>query len=82
MILQEPAPIIGVKRNDDNAVVIDLLAWCETDEFFNAEYYLKEEVKKAFDENGISIPFPQIDVHMKGQKAPSDQQDTQQLTDH
>ena len=65
LILQEPAPAIGVKSNDDSAVVLDLMAWCNTEDFFNAGYYLNEEVRKAFDENGISIPFPQVDVHMK-----------------
>lgn len=67
LIMDDPAPSIGVKRNDDNAVVLDLLAWCATDDYFKAEYYLKEEVKKAFDANGITIPFPQVDVHMKEQ---------------
>lgn len=67
VILDEPAPNIGVKRHDDSAVVLDLLAWCRTEDFFDAGYYLKEEVKKAFDANGIKIPFPQVDVHVKEQ---------------
>ena len=65
LILKDPAPGVGVRRNDDSAVVLDLMAWCATDDYFSAEYYLKEEVKKAFDGEGINIPFPQIDVHVR-----------------
>ena len=68
LVLDDPAPSIGVKRQDESAVVLDLLAWCKTDDFFNAGYYLKEEVKKAFDEAGIEIPFPQVDVRIKEDK--------------
>ena len=65
LILDEPAPGIGVRRHDDSAVILELLAWCETENYFKAEYYLKEEVKKAFDEGGIRIPFQELDVHIR-----------------
>ena len=66
MVLQEPEPSIGVARHDDSAVVIEALVWCRTEDYFATEYYMKEAVKKAFDEGGIDIPFPQMDVHIKG----------------
>lgn len=63
MILDEPKPIIGVSNNDDSAVVLDLMAYCRTEDFFNTGYYLQENVKLAFDQAGIEIPFPQVVVH-------------------
>lgn len=65
MILDEPKPIIGVRSNDDSAVVLDLMAYCRTEDFFNAGYYLQENVKLNFEKAGIQIPFPQMDVHVK-----------------
>ena len=65
LVLKEPAPIIGINRNDDSAVVLDLMAYCRTEDYFDTGYYLNQYVKKAFDENGIQIPFPQMDVHVK-----------------
>ena len=67
MTLKENPPSIGVRRHDDSAVVLELLAWCRTEDYFKTDYYLKEEVKKAFDEEGIAIPFPQVDIHMTKQ---------------
>ena len=68
LILDDPAPGIGVRKQDDSAVVLDLLAWCRTEDYFKAGYYLQEEVKKAFDREGIEIPFPQMEVSIKEEK--------------
>lgn len=65
LVLKQPAPIIGINRNDDSAVVLDLMAYCRTEDYFDTGYYLNHHVKQAFDENGIQIPFPQMDVHVK-----------------
>lgn len=39
--------------------------WCKTGDYWTVNYDLLESVKTAFDENGISIPFNQLDVHVK-----------------
>ncbi|MEG0830453.1 MAG: mechanosensitive ion channel [Anaerovoracaceae bacterium] len=65
MIHQEPAPIIGVAGQQDNCIALDLKVWCETDDYWDVKYFLEENVKLAFDEAGITIPFPQMDVHIK-----------------
>lgn len=62
LVLDEPAPIIGIRRQDDSAVVMDLMAYCATKDYFDTRYYLQEAVKKAFSEAGIVIPFPQMEV--------------------
>lgn len=64
LVLKTPEPSIGVRSNDDSAIVLDLLAWCRTEDYFNTEYYLLEEVKKAFDADGIKIPYPHLVVQM------------------
>ncbi len=64
LVIKDKAPSIGVIRHDDSAVVLDLLAWCRTEDYFKTEYDLNERVQKAFEENGIQIPFPQVDVHL------------------
>lgn len=56
-------PAVGVASHGDSAVIIDALAWCSNDDYYNARYYLLEEVKKEFDEAGIEIPYPQVTVH-------------------
>lgn len=63
-IYQEPAPTVGVAGLGDNAVNLALRVWCDTEEYWNVFYFLNEQVKLAFDEAGISIPYPQMDVHI------------------
>ena len=59
----EKEPLIGVSSYGDNAVEYDAFAWCRSDDYFEARYYLLEHLKKAFDEEGIEIPYPQLTVH-------------------
>jgi small conductance mechanosensitive channel len=64
LLLEEPEPVIGVSGQKTSQVVIDVLVWAKTEDRWSAKYYMEEEVKKAFDRNGISIPFDQMDVHI------------------
>lgn len=63
-IMEEPQPVIGVASHGDNAVLIDLKVWCSTDKYFDVKYFIEENVKIAFDEAEIGIPYPQMDVHI------------------
>ncbi|MCI8608169.1 MAG: mechanosensitive ion channel family protein [Firmicutes bacterium] len=63
-IYKEPAPFIGVASHLDSAVSLDLKVWCNTQAYYDVKYYLEEQVKLAFDEANISIPYPQMDVHV------------------
>lgn len=63
-IYKEPEPIIGVAEHGDSSIIMDLLAWCDTEDYFDVKYYLEEQVKLAFDREGIEIPFPQMDVRI------------------
>ncbi len=63
-ILNDPEPLIGVSSHGANAVQLDLKVWCSTESYYDVKYYLEEKVKLAFDEAGINIPYPQMDVHI------------------
>ena len=62
--LIEPAPRICVGGLGDNSVDLMFRPWVATDDLWPYYWDMQEKVKKAFDKEGISIPFPQRDVHL------------------
>jgi len=64
LVLQDREPLIGVRSNGESAVVLDLMAWGRTEDYFDLQYYLLEQVKLAFDEAGIEIPYPHMTVQI------------------
>ena len=64
LIFKTPEPIIAVKEHKLNSINIVCLVWCDSNDYWDVFYYMQENVKKAFDENGIPVPFDQIDVHI------------------
>ena len=66
LILQdeEKEPVIGVAEQGDSGILLDLKVWCSTSDYFDVKYYLEENVKLAFDEAGIDIPYKTMDVHI------------------
>ncbi len=65
LIYADPAPIIGVSGLNDWSIDFDLKVWCGTQDFWDVKYYLEEQVKLAFDESDITIPYPQMEVKLK-----------------
>jgi small conductance mechanosensitive channel len=65
-ICQRLEKTIRLKELGDSSVNILFRAWCNSDEYWEVYYDIMEDVKTRFDEEGISIPFPQMDVHIKG----------------
>jgi small conductance mechanosensitive channel len=64
-ILKDPAPEVYVGELGDSSVNLTLRFWAENPNFWGAHFYVIEEIKMRFDEAGIEIPFPQLDVHKK-----------------
>lgn len=64
-VLSDPQPFARMTKHGDSALEFTARAWCKSENYWNVLFDFNESVKKAFDENGISIPFPQLDVHMK-----------------
>ena len=63
-VLKDPAPVISVKELADSSVNFHCRPWVETADYWAVHWDVTEAVKKRFDAAGISIPFPQRDVHM------------------
>ena len=63
-ILREPSPVIAVESQGDSSVNIVCRVWCKNSDYWDIKFYLEENVKIAFDEADINIPFPQMDVHV------------------
>jgi small conductance mechanosensitive channel len=62
-ILKDPAVTIAVSELADSSVNFVLRPWVKTADYWGVYFDLTEAIKKRFDEVGISIPFPQRDVH-------------------
>jgi small conductance mechanosensitive channel len=65
-VLGEPEPVINVSALGDNAVALELRAWTLGPDWVQTRFDLIEGGKLALDAAGISIPFPQRDIHIKG----------------
>jgi small conductance mechanosensitive channel len=63
-ILRDPAPTIAVLELADSSVNFVVRPWVKTADYWNVFFALQENIKKRFDALGISIPFPQQDVHI------------------
>ena len=64
-VLSEPAPAAPMTAHGDSAVTFNLRAWVAKENYGAARFGLIESVKTTFDREGISIPYPQMDIHMK-----------------
>ncbi|MGM0446179.1 MAG: mechanosensitive ion channel family protein [Bacillota bacterium] len=64
MVYDMPEPIIKVGELAGSSVNFDVKIWCDTSNYWNVYYDMHEKVKLRFDEEGIGIPYPQMDIHM------------------
>ena len=64
-VLADPEPFVGVGELGDSSVNFTFRAWVKSDDYWAVHFDMLEKVKLTFDEKGISIPFPQLDVHTK-----------------
>ncbi|MEQ9424253.1 MAG: mechanosensitive ion channel [Cyclobacteriaceae bacterium] len=63
-ILKDPEPFIALSELADSSVNFVMRVWCEASDYWGIYFDMHENVKKTFDQKGISIPFPQTDVHV------------------
>lgn len=63
--LKDEAVQVFVSELGDSSVIIGARVWVPTDLYWDIRWALTEEMKNALDENGIEIPFPQLDVNVK-----------------
>jgi small conductance mechanosensitive channel len=74
-VLSDPAPVVLVSNFGDNSVDLSIRVWTKTEDYWSTYWDLMEQIKYAYDEQGISIPFPQRDIHIINKESSgSDQQ--------
>lgn len=64
-ILAQPESKVYVSKHLDSGVEISVFVWGHPDDYFPIYFYMQEQVKLAFDENGITIPYPHVELHDK-----------------
>jgi len=62
--LDDPEPLVRLKQYSESSIDFMVRAYANTDDFWEAVWALNKAVKKRFDAEGITIPFPQRDVHL------------------
>ncbi len=67
-ILESPAPDIFVSEMADSSVNFAVRPWCKPADYWAVYFGVTEAIKKKFDAEGITIPFPQQDVHLYDHK--------------
>lgn len=63
-ILKDPAPMVALAELADSSVNFVVRPWVKAEDFWAVKFDFTEKIKLVFDDNGVSIPFPQMDVHM------------------
>jgi small conductance mechanosensitive channel len=62
-VLKDPAPLVAVAELADSSVNFNVRPWVKTADYWNVYFDTHEKVKLTFDAEGISIPYPQMDIH-------------------
>ena len=70
-VLKEPSPLIAVAELADSSVNIYVRPWVKSEDHSAVQFALTEKIKLEFDDNGISIPYPQMDIHLNGKDGSS-----------
>ncbi|NNJ94430.1 MAG: mechanosensitive ion channel, partial [Halobacteria archaeon] len=63
-ILKDPPPAVAMAELADSSVNFNVRPWVKSADYWAVRSDLMERIKLSFDDNGISIPYPQRDVHM------------------
>lgn len=64
-VLRDPAPFVGVSELGDSSVNLAVRPWSTAADYWDVYFGITEKCKNALDEAGITIPFPQMDVHLE-----------------
>ena len=67
-VLESPEPIVKLHNLGESSVDFVVRPWAKTDDYWDVYWHVTREVKMRFDTEGISIPFPQRDVHVIEEK--------------
>lgn len=65
LVLKSPEPMVRVSEHGAHSITLTARVWVNSDDYWTVKFDILEKVKKTFDESGISIPYNQLDVHVK-----------------
>lgn len=71
-ILEEPAPMVTVASLGDSSVNLNVRPWVKKENYWGVHSDLQQAIKERFDQEGITIPFPQRDIHIFNEMQPGD----------
>jgi small conductance mechanosensitive channel len=71
LVLKDPEPVVRMNELGDSSVNFVVRPWAKTEDVWTVYWDITREVKKRFDKDGISIPFPQRDVHVYNASLPT-----------
>lgn len=68
-VLQEPSPPLArLASHGSSALEFTFRAWCKSENYWDVKFDMLESIKNEFDSKGISIPYPQLDVHLNNKE--------------
>ena len=70
-VLPEPAPSVVLSKMGDSSLEFTARLWVRTPDYWDVNFYMLDQGKRALDRAGIEIPFPQMDVHIRQDAAAS-----------
>jgi small conductance mechanosensitive channel len=65
LVFASPAPFAEVGEYGASSVEVYVRCWCKREDYWTVKFYMLSEIKKAFDENNIEIPFNQLDINFR-----------------
>ena len=67
-ILTDPAPKVMITAHKESGLNIRLRVWTKSSDYWDVNFAIMEQVKRSFDQFGVEIPFPQLDIHIDNKK--------------
>ena len=65
LVLKDPEPMARISEHGESSISITARAWVKSEDYWTVKFDIMEEVKRAFDREGIEIPYNQLDVHIR-----------------
>ncbi len=66
-VLSEPKPKVAVKEMGDSAITLAVRPWVKTEDYWDFYYDFQKAAKQKYDEEGIEMPYPQMDIHLENE---------------
>ena len=70
-VLKHPETFVGVTEYGDNSINLTIRPWCKVEDYWDVFFEINEQIKYCLDENNLSIPYPQRDLHIISSKLPN-----------